>query len=153
MNQRAVLVWCAFLLTSAGCLSQSPEPAATHDVQVCFETGDCVAVEIADDAQEQARGLMYRQKLAEDQGMLFVFDRTGVHKFWMKNTLIPLDMLWIAEGGRIIHVEHDVPPCKGDPCPSYGPDAPAKYVLEVNAGYARKQGIDVGDQVLLPQQV
>ncbi len=96
---------------------------------------------------------MYRQKLAADRGMLFVFSSEGVHKFWMKNTLIPLDMLWIAGDGRIIHIEHDVPPCKGDPCPSYGPDTPARYVLEVNAGYARERGVGVGDQVLLPERI
>lgn len=87
-------------------------------------------------------------ELAEDAGMLFVFEQPAYRTFWMKNTLIPLDMLWIDEGGTIVHVEEYANPCgeegsKNDDCPLYGPDewVLAKYVLEVNANQTRLAGM------------
>jgi uncharacterized membrane protein (UPF0127 family) len=93
---------------------------------------------------------MYRKSLAEDGGMVFVFDEEGNHSFWMKNTLIPLDMLWIGEDKKIIHIEHNVPPCKADPCPAYGPNATsARYVVELNAGISIHRSITTGMSVAL----
>ena len=66
---------------------------------------------------------------------------------WMKNTLIPLDILWIDQGRRVVHARHDVPPCQADPCPSYDPGVAAKYVLEVAAGVARQHGVTHGSQL------
>jgi hypothetical protein len=78
--------------------------------------------------------------------MVFVFDQPGPHAFWMKNTLIPLDIIWLAADRRIVHIAHSVPPCKADPCPSYPPAADtAVYVLEVASGVARRHALGVGD--------
>jgi uncharacterized membrane protein (UPF0127 family) len=79
--------------------------------------------------------------------MLFVFEEEGQHHFWMKNTKIHLDMIWLDSGRRIIHIEWLVPPCVADPCPSYGPDLPARFVLELKGGEAEVRGLRVGDRL------
>ncbi len=80
-----------------------------------------------------------------DHGMLFVFPDSEIRTFWMKNTLIPLDMLFFDSNRRLVTLLHDVPPCKADPCPIYPSTAPARYVLELNAGTAAKLGVRIGD--------
>jgi uncharacterized membrane protein (UPF0127 family) len=115
--------------------------------RVILPDGFAVNVELATDPETRAQGLMYRDRLAEDVGMLFFFPQTEVQSFWMKNTLIPLDMIWIDESRRIVHVKHDVPPCRSDPCPGYDPAVPARYVLELAAGVARKHALAPGGVV------
>ena len=124
-------------------------------VKVYFADGRSVTAELAVSDDERARGLMFRERIGIDQGMLFVFESEDVHSFWMKNTLIPLDMLWLDSARRVIHIEADVPPCREDPCPSYGPWLPARYVLELKAGGAAEYGIKVNDrlQFILPDWV
>jgi uncharacterized membrane protein (UPF0127 family) len=124
-------------------------------IKVFFPNGKSVTAELAVSDEERGRGLMFREKILPDQGMLFVFEVEDRHSFWMKNTLIPLDMLWLDSGKRVIHIEADVPPCKEDPCPSYGPRTPARYVLELKAGGAAANGIKVNDQLqfVLPERV
>jgi uncharacterized membrane protein (UPF0127 family) len=116
-------------------------------VKIFLPDGAAVTAELAVTDEERARGLMFRERINSDQGMLFVFAEPGVHSFWMKNTLIPLDMLWLDADRRIIHIEADVPPCVEDPCPSYGPNRAALYVLELKAGSARDHGLKVSDRV------
>ncbi len=77
--------------------------------------------------------------------MLFLFPDVAAHSFWMKNTLVPLDILWLAPNGAVVHIEQDVQPCQADPCPSYGPDADANSVLELAAGQAEMRGVRIGD--------
>jgi len=112
--------------------------------QVCFKT-TCVEVEVVSKKHDLARGLQFRQSLPENHGMLFLFPTSDIYSFWMKDTFIALDMIWLDHGRRIVHVESHVPPCPKDPCPSYTPQKQSMYVLEVNAGYATKHGIKVGD--------
>jgi uncharacterized membrane protein (UPF0127 family) len=76
--------------------------------------------------------------------MLFVFAETGQHHFWMKNTMIPLDMIWMDEAGTVLFISADTPPCKVDPCPTYGPDFSARSVLEIAGGKAKSEGVKVG---------
>jgi uncharacterized membrane protein (UPF0127 family) len=124
-------------------------------IKVFLPSGKPVTAELAVSDKERARGLMFREKILADQGMLFVFETEDLHSFWMKNTLIALDMLWLDSEKRIIHIAADVPPCKADPCPSFGPDVPARYVLELQGGRAAADGIKVGDrlQFVLPEWV
>jgi hypothetical protein len=124
-------------------------------IKVFFADGKSVTAELAVTDEERARGLMFREKVLADQGMLFVFDREDVHVFWMKNTLVPLDMVWLDGDRRVIHIAADVPPCQEDPCPSYGPGSPARYVLELRAGEAARHGLRPGDrlQFVLPAGV
>jgi uncharacterized membrane protein (UPF0127 family) len=114
--------------------------------QVCSEE-TCFTVEIADSFTERQRGLMFRESLEDDRGMLFIFDEPGVHRFWMKNTLIPLDIIWIDENWTVIFVNPKTPPCTANPCPSYGPSERTMYVLEINSGLAEKSGISQGNEL------
>lgn len=119
-------------------------PTASALNQVCFQQR-CFTVEVVQKQEELYRGLQFRRTLAPDAGMLFVFAKSSPYAFWMKNTLIPLDMIWMDYAHHIVYIAHDVPPCKADPCPTYTPSAAALYVLEINAGYAAGLGIKVGD--------
>jgi uncharacterized membrane protein (UPF0127 family) len=115
--------------------------------RVVFPDGTAVSVEIADTEPVRERGLMFRTELADNEGMIFVFPQAGFYPFWMKNTLIPLDMIWIDAHARVTSIAASVPPCKRDPCPSYAPDGSASYVLEVVSGFARQHNVKKG-QVL-----
>ncbi len=107
-----------------------------------------IKVEIADSADERERGLMFRESLDEKTGMLFIFDDSGVINFWMKNTLINLDIIFIDENFRIINIARNALPCVEEPCTYYSShEFPAKYVLEINGGEADKLGIKDGDEV------
>lgn len=104
-----------------------------------------VYIEIARTPEEQARGLCCRDSLPDHHGMLFIYDQPGDYGFWMKDTRIPLDMYWIDSKKTIVHIEHSVQP---DSYPhSFRSPTPAQYILETNAGYAKKHGITVGDTV------
>jgi len=92
------------------------------------------------------KGLMFRQQLEGRRGMLFVFPSSYRHSFWMKDTLIPLDILWLDDARRVVDIKEEAVPCEKDPCPHYVPEEEAVYVLEVNAGEVRKHGIKKGDQ-------
>ena len=107
--------------------------------------GERYAVEIADDDTERARGLMFRDVLAEGHGMLFIHVSEEPQSYWMKNTRIPLDILYFDDSRRLVAQQRDVPPCSlGDACPPYPSDAPARYVLELNAGEAARLDLQDG---------
>ena len=124
----------------------SAQDAGRH-CRVVLGDGTVVHAEVADTERTRARGLMFRASLAPDRGMLFVFDRPGPYAFWMKNTLIPLDMLWLDDEGRIVSLAGAVPPCRSDPCPTYPTQADARYVLEVPAGFASRHKLEIGQVV------
>jgi len=106
--------------------------------------GSRISLELAITAKEKETGLMYRDKLAPDHGMLFVFDTDDLLSFWMKNTLIPLDIVWFDAGGRVVDVNTGLQPCRADPCPKFTNSRPARAVLLVNAGYAAAHGLRPG---------
>jgi uncharacterized protein len=95
-------------------------------------------VEIADEPHEHNEGLMGREKLKEDHGMLFVFEKSQRVSFWMKNTLIPLDIIFFDQDGKYISM-NTMHPCTEDPCPQFGSGKYAKYALEVNAGFEKQE--------------
>jgi len=105
-----------------------------------------INVEIADNFEERAKGLMFREFLDENAGMLFIFEQEDYLSFWMKNTLIPLDMIFISEDFEIVDIKHATP-CKQDPCVSYKTISPAKYVLEVNGNFTLRNNIEIGDKI------
>ena len=107
-----------------------------------------INAEIADDEQEQMMGLMFRKNLSENEGMLFIFDYEDYQTFWMKNTSIPLDMIFIGENLEIVDIKNAVP-CKQEPCALYKSSKPAKYVLEVNGNLTAKKNIRIGDRITL----
>ena len=124
--------------------ANAPAPAPLSAPRITMPSGAVYRVELALTPEDQAQGLMYRENLPPLSGMLFVFDAPAPHHFWMKNTMIPLDMIWIDESGKVIYVSADTPPCKADPCPTYGPDSPAKQVLEIAGGKAKDEKVSVG---------
>jgi uncharacterized membrane protein (UPF0127 family) len=125
-------------------------PACTQGQQTLVihsATGDHqVKVEVVTRSDEMARGLMYRRSLGKDNGMLFVFRREEAQSFWMKNTLIPLDMIFISRNLVIVDIA-TMQPCRTNPCPDYTSRQPAQYVLEVNAGYCHSRNIIIGDKI------
>lgn len=108
-------------------------------------------VELADDDNERAMGLMYRKQMDDDAGMLFIFPDSQYRAFWMKNTLIPLDILYFDHNRKLINVSENTPPCKNTTtrCPNYPSKKPAKYVLEINAGLSAKHGFKPGDEIII----
>jgi uncharacterized membrane protein (UPF0127 family) len=109
-------------------------------------------VEIADDESSRMRGLMFRDTLAEDRGMLFIFERQQPLAFWMKNTKVPLDIIYFDDERRLVSVS-TAPPCTTPQCPNYPSAAPARYTLELKAGTARKLGAAHGDQILFAPEI
>jgi uncharacterized membrane protein (UPF0127 family) len=108
-----------------------------------------LSVEVADEPQEHASGLMGRESLGPGRGMLFVFEEDSQRSFWMKDTLIPLDMIFMNSSLDIVHVEEDARPCTAScscQCPRYGSGRPAMYVVEANSGFAREHGIAEGQK-------
>jgi len=102
-------------------------------------------VELADTSEKQALGLMYRDSLPADHGMLFLFPGEATRNFWMKNTRIALDIFYFDEELKLVSVSENVQPCRTQRCPSYPSTGPAKYVLELNAGQAAALGVQAGD--------
>lgn len=124
-----------------------PEPPRLPRGQVTFiDAADqpVVEVELAREAEHRARGLMYRTEMAESEGMLFSWMEQSPRSFWMRNTCLPLDMLFVAADGTIVGVLEQVPvlneSARTVPCP-------AAHVLEVNAGYCRRHGIRAGQRI------
>ena len=116
-------------------------------IRIFFPEGSSIVAELAVTDLERMRGLMFREHLGEDQGMLFIFDQEDKHSFWMKNMTFAIDILWLDREKRIVHIERRVPPCRKNPCPSYAPNYPALYVLELMAGMAEKKGLELYDRI------
>ena len=114
---RMPLVIAAAIALSMSCARTpvAPPMTAASGPRISLPDGSTVAVEIAANDETRAQGLMYRDQLREGTGMLFLFPATGDYPFWMKSTLIPLDMVWIDENRKVVHVASDVPPCQADP--------------------------------------
>ncbi len=140
MTKNGILFGLFVLL--AGCQT------TPHQVSI---NGVSFNVTLAEDDNSRAMGLMYEKSLAEDAGMLFIFPDSRPRAFWMKNTLIPLDILYFNQQQILVSIQADVPPCRATTsrCPNYPSEKPAKYVLEINAGLAEKHNFKVGDELVL----
>ena len=146
------------VITVIGCSGNQPEPVAetvstpastalkrTRALpKVVLPNGRRLTLELALTQDEIGQGLMFRNSLPEYRGMLFLFSQERVPSFWMKNTLIPLDMVFLSPNGIIVDVILNAQPCTGEPCPQYVPKAKALAVLEVAAGVAERQGLEEG---------
>ena len=146
----ASLIGCAKpqTATTSPSSAAAASPVATSGPRIILPDRSAVSVEIASDPETRTQGLMFRDRLPEDVGMIFLVPTADEYPFWMKNTLIPLDMVWIDEAHRIVHITHDVPPCKADPCPDYPPHAKAGSVLELATGVAARHHLKDGDLLL-----
>jgi uncharacterized protein len=139
---------CALLLAApagSGAAAVRLSPIADHR-PVCIR-GSCFESEIAVTEAERAQGLMFRDVLPPDRGMLFVFPEEGLHRFWMKNTRIALDIIFIGSDRRVVGIVNRAQPCRKEPCDTYGPAAKAAYALEIGAGLAAARGFASGDLV------
>jgi len=118
----------------------------TH-IRIFLPDGETIIADLAKTEEERTQGLMFRNTLNDDQGMLFVFEEEGLYFFWMKNMNFAIDILWLDRQKRIVHLELNVPPCKKEPCPTYAPDLPAKYVLELKAGSIERRKLKLFDRI------
>ena len=109
-------------------------------------SGETIQLEVAQTPQQQATGLMFRESLADNRGMLFPFASERTARFWMKNVPISLDMIFL-NGDRVVGLATDVPPCTDEPCPIYGPDALVNKVIELRGGRAKELNVRVGDAI------
>jgi hypothetical protein len=105
---------------------------------------ESVKVEIAENDHDRQRGLMYRKSMADDRGMIFWFQEKENHSFWMHNTCIPLDMLYIDADGLVVGIEESTPTMSDD---TFEVGCPSQYVLELNAGWCRAHGVKAGQRV------
>ncbi len=119
-----------------GVVAARSQPA---QIPLRLPSGKSVTVELMIADQDRAMGLMFRPSLPQDRGLLFVFTSLDFHGFWMKNCKFPIDIVWLDEQKRIVHVAPNTPPCKAEPCPVYAPMRRALYVLELNAGQAARE--------------
>ncbi len=153
-NPKFFLLPAFLIVASCGAAPNGAPPAPTADATVSgpravMPSGAVYRLELARTPEELQQGLMFRESLPERTGMLFLFTDSGVHQFWMKSTMIPLDMIWLDANGKVLFVSAETPPCKADPCPNYGPDKPAARVLEIAGGMAKKEKIEVGSVLKL----
>ena len=136
------------LSLAAGALALAALAGATPAVvPLTLPSGKVLQAEVMVSDEDRAMGLMFRPSLPLDRGMIFVFEAPDFHGIWMKNCKFPIDIVWLDEERRVVHVAEAVPPCKAEPCPVYNPMRRASYVVELNAGQARREGAVVGSAV------
>ncbi|MDG2329507.1 MAG: DUF192 domain-containing protein [Synechococcus sp. cluster2_bin.44] len=126
----------------------SPPQQLPLEARWCVSQDTCVLLEVADQPQEQRLGLMQRPALPPLRGMWFPFKPARPLRFWMLNTIAPLDMVFVHQG-EVIAIESEVPICPALPCKSFGPMADADSVIELRAGEAKRLGLGVGDAVVI----
>ena len=142
MDSKKVMLLLIFLVVITSCSNQNT---------VIIDNGIekfRIKVEVVNNFEEMSKGLMFREFLDENSGMLFVFGNEDYHSFWMKNTLIPLDIIFISEKLEIVDIIY-AEPCNEDPCSSYRPVKPAKYVLEVNGNFTIENNIKIGNKITI----
>ena len=142
------MLWTVFGIASfSSALADQPlagsENKAPAHHSVTLPSGAKIDLEVADTPQSRQRGLMFRDRLPHD-GILFIFQNAAPHRFWMKNCKFPIDILWLNPQKVITHIAENVPPCSADPCPTYGPERDSLYVLEVAAGFAKREHLAPG---------
>ncbi|MFH1656046.1 MAG: DUF192 domain-containing protein [Candidatus Omnitrophota bacterium] len=133
-----ILIFITFIYSS-GCSLQTQK-------KVCYKE-NCFYVELASLSQQRAKGLMFRRHLDYNKGMLFLYEEEDERSFWMKNTFIPLDIIWINQDKEVVSIKENAQPCLEGSCPSIHPDKKALYVLELNAGVVKDIGLKVGDKL------
>jgi uncharacterized membrane protein (UPF0127 family) len=142
----AIFLFLGVAAVPGSLLAQEPQ-SGLAEAELVITSGERqhrFTAEIAAEDRERAIGLMFREEMAEDRGMLFLFDSEGERYFWMKNTPLPLDIIFITADGIILSIAEDTTPFSESVIPSNGP---AKFAFEVNAGVTEKLGISAGDRV------
>lgn len=127
--------------------SPSEDPDVLHTTVVRLPDGREIRAEVVTAAADMMRGLMFRDSLGPDRGMLFVYGKPGTYQFWMYQVRIPLDIIWMDRNHKIVEIAANVPPCRtpASECPQYGGHTEAQYILELAGGVAAKHGLRAGD--------
>lgn len=146
----ALLVSLAAALFVAGC-NRGEEAVRDYSTQdVKLPNGKTIKCEVMITPTDMAKGMMFRDSIDPDRGMLFMHNKPDRYKYWMWNVKIPLDIIWMNRARRIVEISANTPPCKsesGKGCPNYGGNEEASYVLELGGGQAAKNGLAVGQQI------
>ena len=144
---RYALVLAATLSLCTGCSHESASDEGL--LTITLPDGHDIRAEVMTRPEDLMRGMMFRESLAPDRGMLFVHTAPGRYPYWMFQCLIPLDIIWLNADKRIVEISADTPPCKGpaNTCPTYGGNHESLYVLEIAGGMAKKYGLKVGDTI------
>lgn len=142
-----VIIAASFLslifLFCSGCINKTPNETNLTTIRFYNENKQVAEIkaEVADTIYQQAIGLMNRTNMPEDKGMLFIFGSEAKKEFWMKNTLIPLDMIFLDKDFKIVNIIENAQPCKILDCELYSSTGPAKYVIEINGGLSSKYNL------------
>ena len=122
-------------------------PLAAGEQWVTLPGGQKIRAEVLTRSEDMQRGMMFRNSLAPDRGMLFVHGAPGRYAYWMFQCLIPLDIIWMDADRKIVEISADTPPCRTEAgsCPNYGGHQDSLYVLELAGGMARRYGLKLGD--------
>lgn len=155
-----LIVFGMAALSGMGCGGPQPSPSSSDETQVgadwqtgassmpvTLPDGFVVQAELKTTPEDRARGMMFRPTIPEGRGMLFIFPTMERQSFWMYNTLVALDIIWLDDNKQVVEISSDTPPCRSvdaRACPSYGGTNPSVYVLELGAGQAVKHGVRVG---------
>ncbi len=142
-KERASLILLVIVLVSAIGVKRMSA------VEVSFESGARVIVDVVREPSELSLGLMFKKSLAEDRGMLLSYGFDGYHSIWMKNMYFPIDILWLDSELRVVNIVENAPPCIAEPCTVYTPENPGRYVLEVHAGFVGRNSVKKGDRVAM----
>jgi uncharacterized membrane protein (UPF0127 family) len=132
------------------CGSKPDDAGSLNTTEVSFPNGKTIVAETKLRPEDQALGMMFRDSLAKDRGMLFVHSEDGYHAYWMYQCRIPLDIIWMDHDRKIVEISANTPPCpskSAKECPSFGGHERARYVLELAGGGAALYGLRVGDAV------
>jgi uncharacterized membrane protein (UPF0127 family) len=157
MLSRSVALHALALLAAFGCAlmmacsqGEPASPSGLPIMRVTLPDGTVIRAEVALNVLDQARGMMFREEVRPDAGMLFVFMEEAPRAFWMFRTKIPLDIIWMNNNREIVEISADTPPCEAterDGCPSFGGNYPSRYVLELGAGQAAAHRLSLGDRL------
>ena len=146
---RVLVLTAALLASLAGCRSAPPANDTFTTREVRLPDGAKIVTEIKATNEDRAQGMMFRDSLAADRGMLFVHERPGVYGYWMFNCRISLDIVWLDSGKTVVEMSAETPPCKSEAsqCPSYGGTKTSQFVVELQAGSIARHGLKAGDKL------
>lgn len=144
MRYLAIVALLALASACGGPKTVSPDELYMRTVTL--PDGQKIRAEVEMNDIDMERGMMFRDSLPRGQGMLFIHQKPAAYQYWMYQVKIPLDIIWMDPGHRIVEISTDTPPCKtkASQCPNYGGHAQAQYVLELGGGEARRYGLQVG---------
>jgi uncharacterized membrane protein (UPF0127 family) len=128
-------------------MATTPSTAGPAVIPLNMPSGRVMQAEVMVNDEDRARGVMFRDSLPKDRALVFVFGEVEFHGIWMKNCRFPIDILWLDEEHRVVHLVEAAPPCRKDPCPVYQPLQRAAYVVEMNAKQAKAEGAVVGSKL------